>query len=352
MGNMTSMYNQTLHLGNFSLFKPDTSYSANYFAQMDLSGNYIAASIQLGAHIIKSKLYNGKFYLAKDSHGIYLSTGHTYYDFLEKRDINGNLIWDKQLPDVFTHDLSVANENNIYVCTQTGSGSNQKIRKYDSIGNLSWETYSQMFNYSIDSDSAGNCYVSGYGSGKIRKYQGNGMYSGNYYPPGQNISQIVYLDGDVIYSAGVSTDLSLVKYVNDTIAYDLLLGDYIVTSVLKVGSSVYVTGTETEDLNDGILIKISEDQTTSLQEVEDKVSLTIYPNPTQNIFRLDYNSVEKGDLTISIYNSFGQLVHTETEKNFQNEYRKELSLENYPTGMYQVEISQGAKKVVRKLIVD
>lgn len=69
-----------------------------------------------------------------------------------------------------------------------------------------------------------------------------------------------------------------------------------------------------------------------------KMDCTLFPNPSQGSFCLDYNSRTKENVSVAVYNITGSLVHSETWSVSQGFNRLSVSLPNAATGMYMVKL--------------
>ncbi|MDH7446731.1 T9SS type A sorting domain-containing protein [Aquimarina sp. 2201CG14-23] len=78
----------------------------------------------------------------------------------------------------------------------------------------------------------------------------------------------------------------------------------------------------------------------------DENVLAIYPNPTEGIFTIQLKDIE-GESDITIYNIIGGVV-----KNFRTrESVIDMNMTGYSSGIYMVQVRNGNKQIVKKLIV-
>jgi hypothetical protein len=120
-----------------------------------------------------------------------LQSAGTSDAFVAKYDINGKLVWIKQISGLdleVGHGIALDGKNNVYVCGEFGSvanfgheilltalaaGSDAFLAKYDNDGNIIWATlagnappigifYNSATAYAIDVDLAGNSYITGW----------------------------------------------------------------------------------------------------------------------------------------------------------------------------------------------
>jgi ligand-binding sensor domain-containing protein len=85
-------------------------------------------------------------------------------------------------------------------------------------------------------------------------------------------------------------------------------------------------------------------------EYKNRHLLSVYPNPSDGGFTLNYNSSAKGTLLINIRDILGQLVYTENNGLFPGAYTRTLNLSE-PKGIYFVEIICGKEQLTKKIIL-
>jgi plastocyanin len=78
-------------------------------------------------------------------------------------------------------------------------------------------------------------------------------------------------------------------------------------------------------------------------------SIAIYPNPTSNQINIQYSAMNSKSLSVSIFNSIGQIVKDIESFTSADQIINISSLES---GLYFVKISQGEESVTKKLIVE
>ena len=80
-------------------------------------------------------------------------------------------------------------------------------------------------------------------------------------------------------------------------------------------------------------------------------NLTIYPNPSRDIFNITFISEEKQNLTVRILNVIGEEVYKEDLQQFIGEYVKSINLEQYNKAIYFLEIETDDGVINKKLIL-
>lgn len=79
--------------------------------------------------------------------------------------------------------------------------------------------------------------------------------------------------------------------------------------------------------------------------------LSIYPNPNNGEFNIQFNPKSREDVSVAVYDIRGRSIYT---KSFQNTGRFEetIQLNNAQSGVYLLTIIDGSQKVTKKIIVD
>jgi hypothetical protein len=80
-------------------------------------------------------------------------------------------------------------------------------------------------------------------------------------------------------------------------------------------------------------------------------NLSIYPNPSRDIFNVSFTSEDAQDLEVRVINVVGEVVYTENLEQFVGEYTKQVDLATYTKGIYFLEITTNNGVVNKKLII-
>ncbi|MDC0249705.1 T9SS type A sorting domain-containing protein, partial [Flavobacteriales bacterium] len=80
-------------------------------------------------------------------------------------------------------------------------------------------------------------------------------------------------------------------------------------------------------------------------------NLTIYPNPSRDIFNITFTSEYIQTLEVRIINVVGEVVYTEDLEEFVGEYNKQINLATYPKGAYFLEITTNNGVINKKLML-
>lgn len=104
----------------------------------------------------------------------------------------------------------------------------------------------------------------------------------------------------------------------------------------------------TEDPNEGDLKDAGIKTRNRALEVE---NLKFSPNPSNGKFNLSFALKEKKKVTINIYDLNGNLVYTETLRDFQGEYNREIDISKEESGPFFLQIVQGMYDLIKKIII-
>ena len=80
-------------------------------------------------------------------------------------------------------------------------------------------------------------------------------------------------------------------------------------------------------------------------------NLSVYPNPSRDIFNVSFTSVDKQDLRVRILNIIGEELINENLEQFIGEYTKQIDLTNNAKGVYFLEIETNDGVINKKLIL-
>ncbi|MEZ4776651.1 MAG: T9SS type A sorting domain-containing protein [Bacteroidia bacterium] len=82
------------------------------------------------------------------------------------------------------------------------------------------------------------------------------------------------------------------------------------------------------------------------------LSLSVYPNPVENVLNMQWDSPWQGKVSIVMVNALGQIISTENKIKHSQQMEAELSFGALPSGMYIIQVSQDGytqhKRVFRK----
>lgn len=88
-----------------------------------------------------------------------------------------------------------------------------------------------------------------------------------------------------------------------------------------------------------------------MEENAANAGVRISPNPSTGTFLLKLNGENNGNYDLAVYNSLSKLVYSENGIQVDGNFSKVIDLENQPSGMYYLYITNNDKSVIKKLIV-
>jgi hypothetical protein len=92
--------------------------------------------------------------------------------------------------------------------------------------------------------------------------------------------------------------------------------------------------------------------TTNTNEISSGILvLSIYPNPSKNIFNISFVSKEEQNLQVRVINVIGEEIYTEDLKQFTGEYSQFINLNEYKKGIYFLQIETSKGVINKKLIL-
>jgi len=80
-------------------------------------------------------------------------------------------------------------------------------------------------------------------------------------------------------------------------------------------------------------------------------SLSIFPNPSEDVFNMIFISEKKQDIEIKIFNAIGECVFAESKQEFIGKYTTKINLSQYPKSIYFLEIETEKGIINKKLIL-
>jgi hypothetical protein len=79
--------------------------------------------------------------------------------------------------------------------------------------------------------------------------------------------------------------------------------------------------------------------------------LSIYPNPSKDVFNINFTSAQQQNLKVRVLNIVGEEIITENSQEFIGKYTKQINLINNATGIYFLEITTNNGIINKKLIL-
>lgn len=81
------------------------------------------------------------------------------------------------------------------------------------------------------------------------------------------------------------------------------------------------------------------------------INLNAYPNPSDGLMNVYFESAGSANYSVKITNAIGQVVYEEALSNYSGVYFKQLDLSKYGKGVYVLSVGNSAVQQVQKLVV-
>ena len=80
-------------------------------------------------------------------------------------------------------------------------------------------------------------------------------------------------------------------------------------------------------------------------------SLEVYPNPSRDVFNVEFTSETKQTIEVRVVNLIGEIIFSENLEDFEGKYTHSFNLEQYSKGIYLLELDTDNGIVNKKLIL-
>lgn len=100
------------------------------------------------------------------------------------------------------------------------------------------------------------------------------------------------------------------------------------------------------------IITITQNGTsTGIEEVSNKLMLSLYPNPSNGLFTITLDEIKGEEVSIKIVNSLGLIVDEQKVFVITSPYKKDLDISNHTKGIYYVTIESKKNKIVKPILL-
>ena len=375
--------------GYFIITKFDTqgnmlwSYDSNWLgkarpiiADLDKNGDYYITGIFFGS------AYFGDLILTADP--------GTQTIFIVKYNKDGKMIWARKNGAAYgeSNGICLDGKGHLYL---NGLGANgitfenitltspippggMFIVKYDTSGNVIWAKRENVkFGRGIDCDTAGNIFVTGViqpsytpGPSPLTSLATGTLGSGantvvlNSKKPGDFFVAKYDEEGNLKWATMPGGNLGVANwsnfiYVNnknECLVTGQFSGNVIFDSV-TVNCPIAALGIN----NDSFIAKLKDSLVVSTIGIKveglKKNELSVFPNPTSNIFTISFISAQTvSQLQINVIDISGKTVYTETIKAFNGSLKKEINLSGISKGTYFIKLSSHEFIETKKIVVE
>ena len=125
------------------------------------------------------------------------------------------------------------------------------------------------------------------------------------------------------------------------------------TVIVPSGSALITFSSDYTVNAKGFELNYKADCTTGIEEQNQAVeALAVFPNPASGDLNLSFSSHNNDNINIEIYNITGQHIYNERLTDFSGIYRKIISTESFPQGVYFLRVTSPNGVLVKKIIVN
>jgi len=78
----------------------------------------------------------------------------------------------------------------------------------------------------------------------------------------------------------------------------------------------------------------------------------LYPNPTRDWTRFDFNLKQRSEMRVSVFNLYGQVLHSTAESFAPGAHSMEIPTQGWAKGMYMVLIEVDGARIAKRLLID
>ena len=91
--------------------------------------------------------------------------------------------------------------------------------------------------------------------------------------------------------------------------------------------------------------------TSSINEINLN-NLAIYPNPSNDVFNIVFNSNTKQDIDLIVHNVLGEVIFSESIKNFNGDFNRGVDLSQHPNAIYILKLNTKDGFINKKLVLE
>jgi hypothetical protein len=89
---------------------------------------------------------------------------------------------------------------------------------------------------------------------------------------------------------------------------------------------------------------------TAIDDESTELQLTVYPNPTNSAFTIEFNSITNSEINIEIYNTLGKEIFNKELNSLSGQFKERINLEDFSEGIYFVNIISSTGQLYTKRI--
>lgn len=89
-----------------------------------------------------------------------------------------------------------------------------------------------------------------------------------------------------------------------------------------------------------------------IEEISSIEDLQIYPIPSNELLTISFETQGSTEMGISVVNTLGQEIYNEVLGSIKGKYQKVLNVQNYPAGVYYLQLKADEGIAIRKFVVN
>jgi hypothetical protein len=138
----------------------------------------------------------------------------------------------------------------------------------------------------------------------------------------------------------------------NNINYTSPSGDSIAINFMVSGNELiyFIETTSDGCIGDTVWMQIMVESHTGINQIQID-DINIYPNPSLDIFNIEFSSLITQNLQVKIINSIGEVVFIDNLENYIGEYKKQINLKEYSKAIYLLKIQTNDGIINKKLIL-
>ncbi|MBC7693806.1 MAG: T9SS type A sorting domain-containing protein [Burkholderiales bacterium] len=130
--------------------------------------------------------------------------------------------------------------------------------------------------------------------------------------------------------------------------FDFTPSDAGIQSTGKIIQLCYSNNNSTNCVDNTVFVHVSSSGRMANPTTElDPLNISIAPNPSEEVFNINFNQVLKGNVTLEVFSMLGQKVYSDT---IENQKEHQMILHSLNAGAYILKISNNNQTISKKLI--
>jgi hypothetical protein len=116
--------------------------------------------------------------------------------------------------------------------------------------------------------------------------------------------------------------------------------------------SYYIFKSNNGEGNEMIEVNVIDASSVGIKNVsKDENMVMVYPNPNSGLFSVKMNGLNEGNLSIEVYNIYGQLLQNVQGSVQSKNMEQAIDLSSLPNGVYMLKVSNNTNTVIKKVSV-